>query len=96
MMTPRQSQVLHFVAKFIAEHSFSPSADEIRIGINLKSKSGVARIFPALKEQGLITYISRRARSVKLTALGLQTVGAKKLYAGRCPTCGTPYAAERK
>ena len=63
-MTPRQSATLDFVRDFWAEHSFSPSYDEIREGIGLKSKSGVWFLLNALEQQGYVVRTFNESRSV--------------------------------
>jgi len=88
-MKPRESQALHFIYNFIVEKGWSPSAQEIIDGLNRKSKCFATQVISALKKEGLVTSAHNRVRTVELTALGLQKIGA-----GRCPTCGTPYRSE--
>jgi repressor LexA len=63
-MTPRQSATLDFVRDFWEEHNFSPSYDEIREGIGLKSKSGVWFLLNALEQQGYVVRTFNESRSV--------------------------------
>lgn len=63
-MTPRQSQTLTFVREFWAENGFSPSYDEIRDALGLKSKSGVWFFLNSLEKQGYIVRSFNQVRSV--------------------------------
>jgi len=64
-MTARQKEVFDFIAKYTAEQGgVSPSFDEIKDYVGLRSKSGVHRIITALEERGLIRRLENRARSI--------------------------------
>lgn len=65
-LTPRQKDALDFIRAFIAEHDYPPTFDEIRKGIDMGSKSGVARVIRALSERGAITVLTNRSRSIAL------------------------------
>lgn len=67
-VTPRQKEVLDFIAMYCDEQGgISPSFDEIKDYVGLRSKSGVHRIVMALEERGLIRRLENRARSIILT-----------------------------
>lgn len=53
-MTRRQQDLLAFVRDFIAEHSVSPSYEEIGVALALKTKSGVSRLVHELVDRGLL------------------------------------------
>jgi len=53
-LTPRQLNLLRFVDGFIVERGYSPSFEEMRIGLGLASKSGVWRMVEALKRRGWV------------------------------------------
>jgi repressor LexA len=63
-MTPRQSQALSFIREFWAEKGYSPSYDEIRESLGLKSKSGVWFLLNALQDQGYVARTFNKVRSV--------------------------------
>lgn len=66
-LTNRQKATLTFVADYMAAHEgVSPSYDEIRNGLGLRSKSGVHRLITALAQRGHITRRRDRARSVAI------------------------------
>ena len=54
MLTVKQKELLEYVSDFINSNKVSPSYDEIREAMNLKSKSGIHRIVLALEERGFI------------------------------------------
>ena len=64
-MTSRQKDCLSFVEKFWKKNGYSPSYDEIREGIRLKSKSGVHALVARLVAQGYLLKEDRRARSLR-------------------------------
>jgi SOS-response transcriptional repressor LexA len=63
-MTPRQRETLDFVCAFWEKHRSSPSYDEIREGIGLKSKSGVFHLLSELERQGFVVRDFNKTRSV--------------------------------
>lgn len=63
-MTPRQAETLTFIKEFWAERGFSPSYEEIREALGLKSKSGVWLLLKALEDQGYISRSYNQVRSV--------------------------------
>ena len=63
-MTPRQFDALTFVREFWATKGHSPSYDEIREGLGLKSKSGIWVLLNALEDQGYIARTFNQHRSV--------------------------------
>lgn len=75
-MTPRELQTLRFIESFIAEHTYSPSFEEIRVGIGAASKSRVSQLVFSLCEQGRITMRTGRDRSIRVcgTSVDLSVV----------------------
>lgn len=67
-MTRRQKQTLDFVTRFQAENGFMPSYEEIKVHLDLASKSGVHRIIHALVERGAIETLPNRKRALRLPA----------------------------
>ncbi len=66
MLTQRQRQLLHFIHGYMAEHGISPSFDEMRDALQLKSKSGIHRLISGLEERGFIRRLAYRARAVEI------------------------------
>lgn len=66
-MTKNQKLVFDFIVKFKFEHAdLSPSMREIADGCQMKSICGAHRACGALKERGIIDFIPRRARSIRI------------------------------
>lgn len=64
-MTPRQSQLLAFIAQFQTAHSgVSPSFQEMVTGIGARSKSNVSFLLDQLEKDGRIQRTPRRARDI--------------------------------
>ena len=66
MLTKKQKELLEYVSDFINSNKVSPSYDEIREAMNLKSKSGIHRIVSALEERGFIRKLANRARAIEV------------------------------
>ena len=66
MLTEIQSKALLFLDRFSREYGFSPSYDQIAIGVGLKAKSGINRIVRDLESRGYIKRIPDRARAIEI------------------------------
>ena len=69
-MTPRQSEILQFVNNFWVDNNYSPSLEEIRKGLNVKSLTSVAQCCNSLERRGYITKLKHARRSIELTDKG--------------------------
>jgi repressor LexA len=65
-MTQQQSRLLAFITSFIADKGYSPSYDDMRLALGLKSKSGIYALIDRLKERGHIKHTYGIARSVEI------------------------------
>jgi repressor LexA len=64
-LTARQQQCLSFVHRYRQlQHGVSPSYDEIKTALGLKSKSGVHRLVQGLAARGHISRVAKNARSI--------------------------------
>lgn len=68
MLTAKQRELLEFIAARLNERGISPSFEEMKVGLNLKSKSGVHRLISALEERGFIRRLPNRARALEVVA----------------------------
>jgi repressor LexA len=66
MLTSKQRELLLFIDKRLGENGISPSFDEMREALDLKSKSGVHRLISALEERGFIRRLPNRARALEV------------------------------
>jgi len=51
MLTKKQSEILLYISKVIEEKGVSPSFEEMKLALNLKSKSGIHRLISGLEER---------------------------------------------
>jgi len=65
-LTPKERELLTFIATEIARWGVSPSYDKMRIALGLKSKSGIHRLVVALERRGHIERLSNHARSINV------------------------------
>ena len=69
MLTAKQRELLLFIDARLKESGISPSFDEMREALDLKSKSGVHRLISALEERGFIRRLPNRARALEVVKL---------------------------
>ena len=66
MLTHQQEKLLQFINNFQLKSNITPSFDEMKDGLGLKSKSGIHRILSALEERGYIRKLNNRARAIEV------------------------------
>ena len=81
MLTAKQHELLNFINDRLSATGVSPSFDEMREALDLKSKSGVHRLISALEERKFIRRLPNRARALEVV---------------RMPESATPAAAAPK
>src|SRR3954465_10253244 len=69
MLTAKQRALLMFIDTRLNQRGISPSFDEMREALDLKSKSGVHRLISALEERGFIRRLPNRARALEVIKL---------------------------
>ena len=69
MLTKRQYQLLLLIEKKLREDGVSPSFEEMKEAIGLKSKSGIHRLISGLEERGFIRRLPNRARALEVLRL---------------------------
>lgn len=63
----RAFQVERFVRQFFGEHGVSPSYDDIRDGVGIRTKGEVSRIVASLERRGLLSRVGKgRIRRIRL------------------------------
>src|SRR5690242_16308963 len=67
MLTAKQHELLLFIQRRLEESGISPSFEEMKEALDLKSKSGVHRLISALEERGFIRRLPNRARALEVT-----------------------------
>src|SRR6185503_5039531 len=66
MLTRKQHELLCYIHDRLAESGVSPSFEEMKEALDLKSKSGVHRLISALEERGFIRRLPNRARALEV------------------------------
>ena len=64
-LTEQQLRLLHYIGEFLVKNNgLSPSFEEMKVAMDLQSKSGVHRLIVALEERGYIRRLPNRARAL--------------------------------
>ena len=79
MLTKKQKNLLLYINKKIRSTGVSPSYEEMKISLNLKSKSGIHRLITALEERGFIRRLAHKARALEVLKLP-ETASANDIY----------------
>jgi len=69
MLTRKQHELLIFIDKHLRATGFSPSFEEMKDALKLKSKSGIHRLITALEERGFLRRRAHRARALEVIRL---------------------------
>ena len=79
MLTKKQKNLLLFINKKLRSSGVSPSYEEMKESLNLKSKSGIHRLISALEERGFIKRLADKARALEVVKLP-ETASANDIY----------------
>jgi repressor LexA len=82
MLTAKQHELLRFIHDRLGKTGVSPSFDEMREALDLKSKSGVHRLISALEERQFIRRLPNRARALEVVKMPEITASAPAPMAG--------------
>ena len=69
MLTRKQHELLSFIDRHLKTTGFSPSFEEMKAALQLKSKSGIHRLISALEERGFLQRRHHRARALEVVKL---------------------------
>ncbi|MBN8909929.1 MAG: repressor LexA, partial [Rhodospirillales bacterium] len=69
MLTRKQHELLVFIDRHLKQTGFSPSFEEMKEALQLKSKSGIHRLISALEERGFLARRHHRARALEVVRL---------------------------
>jgi repressor LexA len=85
MLTRKQHELLLFINERLGQGGVSPSFDEMKDALNLKSKSGIHRLITGLEERGFIRRLPHRARALEVLKLpeGLEARGSSRPPRGK-------------
>jgi len=73
MLTKKQHELLLFINRRLSESGISPSFEEMKEALKLKSKSGIHRLISGLEERGFIKRLAHRARALEVVKLPEET-----------------------
>ncbi len=85
MLTKKQKNLLLFINKKLRSTGVSPSYEEMKNSLNLKSKSGIHRLISALEERGFIKRLAHKARALEVVKLP-ETASANDIYNSFSPS----------
>jgi repressor LexA len=89
MLTRKQHELLLYIHERLSETGVSPSFEEMKDALDLKSKSGVHRLISALEERGFIRRLPNRARALEILRMpdtkSAAAVGAQAANAATPP-----------
>ena len=85
MLTKKQKNLLMFINKKLRSSGVSPSYEEMKESLNLKSKSGIHRLISALEERGFIKRLAHKARALEVVKLP-ETASANDIYNSFSPS----------
>jgi repressor LexA len=85
MLTKKQKNLLIFINKKIRSSGVSPSYEEMKNALNLKSKSGIHRLISALEERGFVKRLAHKARALEVVKLP-ETASVNDIYNSFSPS----------
>ena len=85
MLTKKQKNLLLFINKRLRASGVSPSYEEMKDSLHLKSKSGIHRLISALEERGFIRRLPHKARALEVIKLP-ETASANDIYNSFSPS----------
>ena len=66
MLTKKQKELYDYLKNYISSNEISPSFEEMKSAVNLKSKSGIHRLITSLEERGFIKRLKHKARAMEI------------------------------
>ena len=66
MLTKKQKELFDYLSDYIRKNNISPSFEEMKSAVNLKSKSGIHRLITSLEQRGFIKRLKHRARAMEI------------------------------
>ena len=94
MLTRKQHELLCYINDHLGETGVSPSFEEMKEALDLKSKSGVHRLISALEERGFIRRLPNRARALEVMRMpDTKGAGASNVVPLQAPAAAPPKPA---
>ena len=74
MLTVKQKKLLEYINSFQKKNGVTPSYEEMKSALDLKSKSGIHRLILALEERGFLKRLAHKARALEVIKEGISRV----------------------
>ncbi len=74
MLTKKQKELLNHIQSFQAKNGVTPSYEEMKSALKLKSKSGIHRLIIALEERGFVKRLAHKARALEVIKNGISNI----------------------
>ncbi|MFZ6764079.1 transcriptional repressor LexA [Pseudoroseomonas sp. WGS1072] len=81
MLTRKQHELLMFIDRHLRDTGFSPSFEEMKEALKLRSKSGIHRLITALEERGFLRRRAHRARALEVIRLPESAMAGPRMAA---------------
>jgi repressor LexA len=92
MLTRKQHDLLVFIDQHLKQTGFSPSFEEMKDALQLKSKSGIHRLISALEERGFLSRRHHRARALEVMRLPDTVAARPRLAAAEAAPADSNFA----
>ncbi len=66
MLTKKQKELFDYLRDYMTSNQISPSFEEMKEAVNLKSKSGIHRLITSLEQRGFIKRLKHKARAMEI------------------------------
>ena len=93
MLTRKQHELLTFIDRHLKATGVSPSFEEMKEALQLRSKSGIHRLISALEERGFLRRQHHRARALEVVRLPEDAVARAAAASGGAAVAAAPEAA---
>ena len=74
MLTKKQKELLNYIQSFQNKNGVTPSYEEMKSALSLKSKSGIHRLILALEERGFVKRLAHKARALEIIKNGISNI----------------------
>ena len=74
MLTKKQKELLEYIQSYQTKSGVTPSYEEMKAALNLKSKSGIHRLVIALEERGFVRRLAHKARALEVIKDAISTL----------------------
>ena len=78
MLTKKQKELLNYIQNFQNKNGVTPSYEEMKSALDLKSKSGIHRLIIALEERGFVKRLAHKARALEIIKDGISNINISK------------------